>query len=165
MKKDKVKDRFLIFLFVYFAFFASYYMTDTLTKCIGSLSKGGQLEVAKWDISADSSGSSNLDILPGSSDLSSQTYNLSVTSLSQVGVDYSIVLSNVPTGIEILFDNVDSYYESNNIISIPNAGSFIANDSNSTHNHTITFIAPSNTTPITDNDVNIDINFTQKTLN
>ena len=164
MKNEYIRHRIVIFLFVYFSLFSSYYITDTFTKSVGTLEKNGNISVAKWNVSADSSSETNLNIIVGNStdNLENQTYTLDVTSTSQVGVDYSIVLSNIPTGIRVLFDNSEYYDENNNIINISNAGSFDADDINTTHKHYLTFIASSNMHTIFNNEVIIDVNFTQK---
>ena len=165
MKKEQLKKRIALFVFAYFAIFSSYYTTDTLTKCVGSFSKNGNLSVAQWDVSVNSNSTTNFDVITGntSENLENQTYTFSITSNSEVGITYSITLSNVPSGVQVIFDN-NTYNESNNIVTINNAGSFNASDINSTHNHSFTFIAPAGTTAVMNNEVTIDVDFIQKAL-
>lgn len=165
MKKDVYRKRLFIFLFVYFALFSSYYMTDTFTKCVGSLNKNGTASVAKWEVLVGSENAETFNIITGNTteNLSDQTYSFNITSNSDVAVDYSIILSNVPTGIQVVFDNV-TYYENNNVVTINNAGSFNASDLNNTHTHSFTFIAPVGTEIVKNNDVTIDVDFEQSLL-
>lgn len=166
MKKDIYKKRLFVFLFVYFALFSSYYMTDTFTKCVGSLNKNGTASVAKWDVSLASSSINSIDVISGNTtdNLEGQTYSLDVTCESEVGVDYAIVLGNIPTGVRVVLDGTDTYYESNNVITISNAGSFDVGDLDSTHTHSLTFIAPEGTAAISNNNVTVDVSFVQKSL-
>ena len=165
MKKDIYRKRLFIFLFVYFALFSSYYMTDTFTKCVGQLNKGAATSIAKWDVSVDSNDASDYNVIIGNTtqNLESQTYTFTVTSNSEVGVNYSITLSNVPTGVQVIFDNV-TYNESNNVVTISNAGSFTASAVNNTHTHSFTFVAPAGVANALNNDVDIDVDFVQSSL-
>ena len=165
MRKETIKKRLMLFIFVYFALFSSYYTTNTFTRYVGVLSKIASTAVAKWDVSVSSNASTNYDVIVGNTtdNLQNQTYTFSVTSNSEVGVNYNIILSNVPTGVQVIFDNV-TYYETNNVVTINNAGSFDAGDLNNTHTHTFTFIAPAGTSTVSDNEVDIDVDFVQKSL-
>lgn len=164
MEKDIYRKRLFIFLFIYFALFSSYYTTDTFTKCVGLLNKSASASIAKWDVSVDSNDSTNFDIVSGntSEGLENQTCSISITSNSEVGVNYNIIMSNIPTGVQVIFEN-NIYNETNNIVTINNAGSIDAGD-NSVHYHSLTFIAPSGTAAVSNNEVTIDIDFIQKSL-
>lgn len=165
MKREQVKKRLAIFLFVYFSLFASYYTTNTFTKCVGSLSKSGALNIAKWDVSLNPTSGNTFNIIAGntSENLEDQTYTFTITNYSDVALSYNIVLSNVPAGVEVIFDNV-TYYESSNVVSITNAGSFLTTDLNNTHTHSLTFIAPTGTASVINNEVDIDVDFVQSSL-
>ena len=165
MKREQVKKRLAIFLFVYFSLFASYYTTNTFTKCVGVLDKSGSLSIAKWDVSLNPTTGNTFNIITGntSENLDDQTYSFTITNNSDVALSYNIVLSNVPTGVEVVYDNV-TYYESSNVVTITNAGSFLTTDLNNTHTHSLTFIAPAGTTSVTNNEVDIDVDFVQNSL-
>lgn len=166
MKKDIYRKRLFIFLFVYFALFSSYYMTDTFTKCVGQLNKDAATSIAKWDVSLASTSLNSIDVIRGNTtdNLEGQTYSIDVTCESDVGVNYSIVLGNIPTGVRVVLDGTDTYYENNNVITISNAGSFDVGDLDSTHTHSLTFIAPEGTATVLNNSVTVDVSFVQKNL-
>ena len=63
----------------------------------------GETDVAKWELLVDGDRNS-IDLVPGGSSVS---YILSVTSKSEVSSTYSIIIDNLPNGVQIALDEGD----------------------------------------------------------
>ena len=165
MKKRRLKKKFVFFFSLYFILLTSYFTVHTFSKYLDVIQKQGTVNVAKWNVSIDGETNSSLDIISGNlqDNLEQQSYILTVTSTSEIASDYSILITNVPEGIEVKI-NDDIIEENNNEILIENVGSFNANDVNSTHNHILTFIDPTSAQEISNQEISIDVIFTQKNL-
>ena len=160
VKKVQLKRKLFLFLLIYFAIFTTYFSMNTLSKYTGLSSGNGNIDIAKWDVSIDTTGSTNpINLVAGNGE---KNYNLKVTSNSEVGVDYTIVLSNIPSGIQVSLDGTGFSIPSNNKISFTR--SFNANDSNNEHNHTLTFKALLDSNVPSTNQIGIDVIFTQKVI-
>lgn len=160
----RLKRKFIIFLAVYAVLFTSYFSMRTFSKYTGRLDdKTGSMDVAKWSVSMDTTGSnSNLSLISGNN-TASQTYTLSVTSTSEVALSCSLVATNVPNGVKINIGS-STVQESSGQITIDNFGSFDASDQNSTKNYTLTFIAPIGTASVSNHEIDMDVICVQKQL-
>ena len=163
MKKRKLKKKFVVFFSLYFVLLISYFTIYTFSKYVGTINKQGNINIAKWDVSILDNEDSTINIVSGntSENLNQQSYILSVKSASEVSNYYSIILTNVPSGVRVILDDNETYYESNNLILIKNAGSFTANDSDSIHNHKLTFIAPRTSEDISNQKIDLKVTFMQ----
>ena len=125
-----------------------------------SASSSGSLDAATWSVTRSvSSSSDSIDITKGST---TDNYLLTVQSSSEVDVTYSIIINNLPTGVEVDLDNSGNYRTpSNGMLIISPAGTINYNDSVKTKNHTLTFRATNAATPVTDQEINIDVEFKQ----
>ena len=162
-KKRKLKKKFVIFFSIYLVIIAFNIILLSLAKFTNFFEKNGSLDVAKWDVSV----KSDDEILPTmtiGNDSTYQEYNLNVTSKSDVVINYSVVIRDVPTGVNVQVDDSSIYSENNHIITINNLGSFNANDFNNTHNHILKFILPLGIDIIDDATLNLDVVFTQVEL-
>ena len=166
IKKRRLKKKFKVFFSLYFILLISYFTVYTFSKYAGTIEKQENVDIAKWNVSVDSDSNSSLDVVSGNlqDNLEEQSYILTVASTSDVASNYSIVITNVPDNIQVKVDNGDIISEENNEILIENVGSFNANDTNSTHSHTLTFIAPTGTHEISEQEISVDVIFTQKEL-
>ncbi len=123
----------------------------------GLLNIGGTLASSEWSVSLNQENvDDHLEITRGGDE---DTYTLTIVSNSEVDIVYSIVISNVPSGVSVSLDEEDDYYEqSNNQIIIPDAGSIIYTGSgNNIKTHTLTFKASSDATVISNQELNVDI--------
>ena len=161
MKKTKrrLKKKFIVFLFIYFILFTSYYAFSTLSKYTSVFSSSNQISVARFNVSIDSN-NENISMIAGNGG-SSTTYTVTVTSLSEVATHYAIVLTNVPSGVKVKLDNGNFISETNTTITFNNAGIFAPNDANSTRTHTLTFMAEIGTATQSNESINLDVVFTQ----
>ena len=161
MKKTKrrLKKKFIVFLFIYFILFTSYFTFNTVSKYVGEMNKTNQISVARFSVNA-TGNNSNISMIAGNGG-SSLTYTVTITSTSEVATDYSIILTNVPTGVKVKLDNGSYMSETNNEISFNNVGTFVPNDSNSTRTHTLTFMAEIGTATQSNSSIGLDVVFTQ----
>ena len=120
----------------------------------------GSIRAATWSISRSQSASGDsLEVIP---ELSTDVYNLTVTSTSEVDVVYTIIISNLPTGVEVALDNGTYQPSSNGTVRISNAQTVINyNDAVKTKNHTLTFRATSSAQVVSDQEIDVDVEFKQ----
>ena len=162
--KRKLKKKYIVFLSMYALFFVSCFTLITLAKYTSLLNRNGNVSVAKWDVSIAGDNNITLPTMVIGKSSTYQDYNLTVTSLSEVGINYSVIITNVPEGVQIQVDDGNIYNEDNNKITITNLGSFSASDINTTHTHKLSFIVPIDTDTITNQAIDIDIVFVQNQL-
>ena len=162
--KRKLKKKYIAFLSVYALFFISYFTLVTLAKYTNLLNRNGNVSVAKWDVSIAGDNNITLPTMIIGNSSTYQDYNLTVTSLSEVGINYSAIITNVPEGVQIQVDDGNIYNEDNNKITITNLGSFSSNDTNTTHIHKLSFIVPIGIDAITNQELDLDVIFTQNQL-
>lgn len=151
-KKDLQKVIVVALLFV--ALFGSYF----IAKYISSLNGSDDIAVAKWSVEA----VSNTDTLNVVSGNTVGVYALTVTSTSEVSVEYSIILSNVPSQLEVKID--DGVYrtaDQNNNITFDSVGMFGVNGPGDAHVHSLTFNSPLGANVPNINEVDVDVRFTQ----
>ena len=145
----------LIFVVMIFAIVAT-----TFAIFRGSSSATGSIRAATWSISRSQSESGDsLEIVP---ELSTDVYNLTVTSGSEVDVTYTIIISNLPSGVEVALDNGTYQTPTSGTVRISNAQTVINyNDAVKTKNHTLTFRATSSAQAVSDQEIDIDVEFKQ----
>lgn len=122
--------------------------------------KNTSMDIAKWDVSLNTiSSSDTLNILAG--DEVPQTYTLKIKSESEVSTKYTIILSNLPNGIEVSIDNEGYQTPQNNVITFDDVGIFNINETNTEHEHILKFksLLDSSTTNISE--INVDVQFSQ----
>lgn len=160
-KKNALRRKLKNFLLLYFMFFTLYFTTITLSKYIGKINGNTiPVSVAKWEVAL-STTTDTLDIVSGNN---TQSYILKVTSTSEVAIDYSLIMSNLPDEIEISIDNGEYNNPTNNELVFNNIGSFDACDTNSLNEHVITFKAPLDSNIESVNEINLDVIFIQKEI-
>ena len=121
------------------------------------------LASAAWAVTLEQNGVDNdLTVVPGTSN---DTYTLNVKSLSEVDVKYSIVLSNLPSGIEASIDGVTFPPVSNGTVTFYNAGTILYSSGEKTNTHTLTFRGTSVATPINNHAVTVKVVAEQMTTN
>ena len=147
--------KLLIFVIIFFAALAT-----TFAIYRKASSGSGSLDTSTWSISRSTSQQGDsIDVIAGTNE---DTYDLTVTSGSEVDVTYTIILSNLPDDIQVKLDN-GSYNTPDSVthkITIL-GGTINYNDSVKTKTHTLTFRALSGATPVTAQSINIDVEFKQ----
>lgn len=167
MKKINFRDKRKIFIFilVYGLIITSYFSLRTFSKFISvANNKTGTKDVAKWDVTLDTSSAANsIDLVSGNT-TNTQDYILTVSSLSDVAVECELVVSNLPTGVSMKIDNDVEYTQSSGIIRVNNFCTFVANDSNTDKSYILTFIAPLNSNVVSNRTININVSCKQKSI-
>ena len=91
------------------------------------------------------------------------SYEITVTSTSEVGCGYSISLSNVPTGVIVKLDDKDPVtVGADKKVTFTNCGEFSANTQGQQRIHTLELEAGIDITPVSNNEMNVDVSFVQK---
>lgn len=143
----------LIFITIYVSIFS-------LSKYQSTITGGHGTRIAKWDVQLNTEGSDNvINLAPG--DSTGQSYDLTVTSISEVSVKYSIVISNLPNNVQVALDSGTPQTPNNNVVTFEDCGSFSVGSINTTNHHTLNFSALSQATNVIGSQVNIDVIFTQ----
>ena len=165
-KRVAIMKRLYKYFLWYFIFFTAYFSMMTLSKYIGTVTGTGTTTIAKWEVAVDDTdnASNTLDVVIGNA---TQSYILKITSTSDVKAMYSIVLSNLPSNVEVKLENSSTYpnYQTptNNTITFSNVGyiNANANSNDRTITHTLTFNVPINTVTINASEIDIDVIFNQ----
>ncbi len=134
----------------------------TLSKYIGIANNYGSTTVAKWEVFTDvSDNDSNvLNFIIGNAS-TNPSYTLKITSLSETKVMYSILLSDIPNGLEVKLDDGNYQVPSNGRIEFNDIGYIDTDDETKTKVHVLTFNAPIDIDEISDSEINIDVLFNQ----
>ena len=121
----------------------------------------GTIKSATWSVTRSQSQSGDsINVIPGGS---TDTYELTVESNSEVDVKYKIIISNLPSGVEVDLDNTGFLTPTvNGDLVIENANTIINyNDVSKTKVHTLTFRAVSGTEEVLNQEIDIDVEFSQ----
>ncbi len=137
-----------------------FYAVHTFALLRSSTNGSSSIKTATWSVTRNQSQSGDsIEIIPG---ITTDSYTLTVQSNSEVDVIYSIIISNLPTGVEVDLDNSGNYITpTSGTVRISPAGTINYNDSTKTKNHTITFRATNSAIPVLDQEINIDVEFKQ----
>ena len=161
-KRVALVRKITTFSFLYLVFITIHFSMIAFSKYAGTSAGNGNINVAKWEVSADNSISSkNISLIAGSDP---QEYKIKVTGKSEVSSKYSIVISNVPNNVKISLDGGAQKLPEDNEISFSNAGQFEANDTNFTHEHTLNFYALVEADQVQNRQLSLNIIFTQDEL-
>ena len=115
------------------------------------------IDAADWNVSLNQSGvSGTVQITEG--DANGGTYTLNVISNSEVDVTYDIIISNIPSCVQVKLGNW-SFQTQSSTVTFSNAG--IINYGDGPNTHTLTFKANNGATIVNNQQVNIDVDFKQ----
>lgn len=119
----------------------------------------GSLITASWNVALDTTGNgSSIDIVPGSLN---GVYTINVSSNSEVDVTYSIIVSDLPQGVQVSLDSGGYVTPTNNTITFSSVGVINYSDVSKQRQHILTFKANQGTSELLDNEINIDVKFQQ----
>lgn len=152
----KIVKLIVLFFIIFFGFCTLH----TFALYRNSKSSSGSIETATWSVTRSQSQSGDsIDVVVGGD---TDTYSLTVQSNSEVDVKYKIIISNLPTGIEVDLDNTGYLTPSNGSLTIQNNNTVINyNDVSKTKTHTLTFRAVSGASLVTNQEIDIDVEFSQ----
>ena len=132
-------------------------ITPTISYYKSATQSSASLSLADWNVSLNQTGENSLlTIMQNSSNAS---YTVNITSTSEVDVKYSIVISNLPVGVEVSIDDGETFVSQDNDhkITFTNVGTILYTDSVKTKSHTLIFKATSVATAVDDQTVDIDV--------
>ncbi len=155
-KKRRLKKKFVIFFSIYFVLFATFLVMKTYAKFSGTINKNGEMSVAKWDVSANlPEGSYTVE------PVGDYTFNITVTSNSDVALTYDIKITNTSINSFVSLDG-SKFSDCGNTYTFKNVGTIDANATDKTKHHTLKFIATPDVIEYTDRPVKIEVIFKQK---
>ena len=161
IKKEIIKVRLFLFILMYLIFLTAYFSLNTFSKYVGVVDGGGEVQVAKWEVSSTSESNSMMNIVAGNTE---NTYEIKVTSTSDVGCTYSIVLSNIPSGLKIKLNDGSFEEITSGTKAYSNIGHFDAGSSGIINTYTLTMKADLPVTEVANQVVDIDVVFVQDTI-
>ena len=120
----------------------------------------GSVITASWNVALNQNNVNNsISVIVGGSDVA---YTLNVESTSQVDVEYAITISNIPSGVVVKLDNEVNYrIPSNGTVTINPAGTILYSSASHQKSHTIYFKANNGATVVSNQSINIDVDFKQ----
>lgn len=153
MQNRNVKSMILICLLVLFC------IPSTLSIFKRLFSATGLINTSKWNVSLNQAGINNdLQVIP---DVLNASYTLNVISDSEVDVVYTIVVSNLPSGVEVKIDDGNFQTPTNNTVTFNNVGNIYYSDAIKEKTHILTFKANTGATFVNSQTLNVNVEFKQ----
>ena len=156
-----MKNKIIVLLIFVLGISIIPYSLHTFALFKSSTSTNGSIKTSTWRVERNYSQSGDsIDIYPGGA---TDSYTLTVQSNSEVDVLYKIIISNLPSGVEVDLDNTGYLTpESNGSLTIENNNTIINyNDSVKTKTHLLTFRATNSAQLVTNQKIHIDVEFRQ----
>ena len=150
MKKEK-KILFIIIIIIVLS------ISIPITKAVfkSGSNADDSLSVAGWSVSLNQTGiNNNLNLVPGEN---TATYRVRVNCNAEVDAKYSIVLGNVPTGVEVSLDSGPYRTPTNNTITFNNAGTILYSSNIKENEHIMEFRAVSGTANVYNQTLTVDV--------
>ncbi len=116
---------------------------------------------ATWDVDFTPGNNNSVQLVANSSTISSYTF--SVTNDSQVDVTYSIIVSNLPNGVQVKLDNGGFENPSGGTYRFDDIGVIAYDASPNEATHTLYFKAATNATIVNNQPVGVNVEFKQDT--
>ena len=118
------------------------------------------VDTAKWNVSLNQTGINNT--LSVANNGSTATYTLKVVSDSEVDTEYAIIISNIPSGVDVKLDDEVNYrVPSNGVVTIDPAGTINYTGSSVEVTHTLTFRANNGASVVSNQSITVDVDFKQ----
>ena len=137
------------------------YAVHTFALMRSSNNISGSVDAATWSVTRSHSQSGDsINVYKGGA---TDSYTLTVQSNSQVDVLYKIIISNLPSGVEVDIDNTGYLTPTaSGTLTIENANTVINyGDSTKTKTHILTFRATNGAQLVTNQKIDIDVEFRQ----
>ena len=164
IKKETIRRRVMLFILIYLVFITAYLSVNTMSKYVGTTEGAGTVEVAKWEVSTGTNSTDTMNVVAGSE---AKTYNIIVTSTSEVGCSYGIKVSNVPANVTVKLDGKDPDAGGTGVegeLSFSNVDHFDANASQTQHVHVLSVEAAIGASTVNEKEIGIDVVFVQDTV-
>lgn len=163
MIKKLFSKQFVLFYLMFFAFFTCSYVVLSFAKYSYTRNDTKTMNVAKFDVSyVQIESSDTINII---ADNSLFNYRFKVKNSSEVGIKYSLVVSNIPEGVKVSLDNGTLQTPSNGVVIFENASSIDYVDGGAYRDHTLSFSSIPEVDDSISNLVNLNILVSQKKPN
>ena len=162
MKNDKglKYSSIIIFLLICLTLTSFALVNGSKAKFSATGNTVSSVSTAKWDVSVTPVTQSNiLNLIAGDT---SMDYIVRITSNSEVSADYSIVVSNVPSDVDVVLDDTTTGTRQGNTVTFQDVGAINVGDQVSYREHKLTFSTTINSNAVTNNNINIQVMFSQK---
>lgn len=123
----------------------------------------GSVNAATWSVALNQTGISG-SVTATAGDANGSTYLLKVVSNSEVDVDYSITISNIPSDVVVSLNNYNNgafQTPTNGTVTFTNAGTINYTGSSEEVTRTLTFKAASGAATVNNQTVTINVDFKQ----
>ncbi|MBQ6436027.1 hypothetical protein IJJ27_00495 [bacterium] len=113
------------------------------------------VQLAQWDVSLDQEGvDDTINIVSG---VTNRTYTLNVQSLSEVDINYDIIIDNVPAGVSVALDGGSFQAQVNNVIAFNQVGTIAYNDASKQRVHSLVFQSSTDSAEVSNHTLTIDV--------
>ncbi len=148
--------RFEIIVLVYLLLVFS--VPSTLGIYKNTASSTGLISTSAWNVSLNQNGiNGSLEVITGGQNA---TYTLNVVSDSEVDTVYSIIVRNIPSGVQVKLDN-GSFQPESSTVTFSNLGPIYYTGQEETRTHTLYFKANNGAATVNNQTVTIDVDFKQ----
>ena len=151
MKDKKVKIILFVFLLLVIIVPSSWAILKR------NATTSSPISAASWNVSVSSNSSSSMQLIP---DSGTASYNITVTSNSEVDTDYSIIVSNIPSGVQVKLDS-GSFQPYSSTVTFSNVGTILYGAQSTSATHTLTFKANAGAAFVNNQSVSVDVEFKQ----
>ncbi len=150
-------NKILIIVFALFCIFSIPYSLGILKSNVSSLAA---LDTALWSVSVDSNSNRTINLMPNAG---TAQFTVVVTSNSEVDTEYSVIVSNIPSGVDVKLDNgnFESLENGSDTITFSNVGTIVYGNGDNEKTHVLTFRANADAVIVSNQTVNIDVEFKQ----
>lgn len=123
-----------------------------------SANTASEFPIASWDVDVSTNSNNSMQLIANTTSTSS--YTITVTSDSEVDTSYSIIVSNIPSGVQVKLDD-GSFEPYSSTITFSNVGTILYGAQPNTATHTLTFRANTGATPVNSQSVSVNVEFKQ----
>lgn len=116
------------------------------------------IDIANWEVLLDTDNENTISLTSG---VDAKNYKIKVKNNSEVTIKYTIVLTNLPTGVEVALDEGNFEESINNTLTFSNVNQIKYNDSVKEKEHTLKFKSNLGTTEVENQEVGINVKFEQ----
>lgn len=118
------------------------------------------LKLAEWNVEVNkTSQEDSIDLVSG---VTNQSYTLKVKNISEVDIDYKIIINNLPTGVEVSLDGGNFQIPDNGTIIFENVDKILYTDNSKEKSHTLEFKSNVGTEEVSNREINIKVIAKQK---
>ena len=156
-----MKNKIIVLMIFVLGILIVSYSVHTFALFKSSTNTNGLIKTSTWSVERNYSQiGDSIDIYPGGA---TDSYTLTVQSNSEVDVLYKIIISNLPSGVEVDIDNTGYLTPAaNGSLTIENNNTTIKySDSVKTKTHILTFRATDEAQIVTNQEIHIDVEFRQ----